>query len=173
MTNTTKMDIENFLKEDDDTEEINEHENVIKPQKETKEFVEERFQHLKIQLFKLDGFIDIITADTAYIVTIEQDEDEEMMIPENDGDYQMIQGLRNKQKYLKQRLSEVTKKLKIAQSKTNVICIECNVNKSNIVMLPCNHLDVCGTCEKHRDCKICPRCSEKYDQTIIINEDSL
>ena len=129
--------------------------------------IDSRFEYLKIKLCQLDGFIDIITSDTPYIVTFEQQEEETYK------EMTSIQALKNEQKYLRRRLNEITKELKLQQSIYSTICIQCNVNKSNILMLPCKHLDICGDCEKKADSKTCPRCCTKYDQVIIINKESL
>ena len=48
-------------------------------------------------------------------------------------------------------------------------CIICLENAKNIVILGCNHFDICNECEMNLQPKVCPRCQNTFTNVIRLN----
>lgn len=49
------------------------------------------------------------------------------------------------------------------------ICVECGVERTNVVSMPCRHMMLCTRCA--RTTTWCPDCSTNIDEYIEINKD--
>ena len=76
----------------------------------------------------------------------------------------------NKLKEVDKLKNEIeTEKKAIQDIKRQLECRICYVNRKNIVILGCNHLDICDKCEVKWDKKKCLRCQKPYTNVFKIN----